>query len=152
MQDGQRRFCVSPGGGARGAGAKRIHPVGVKMRQSSDFFCLCRCRCRAALRFIRSTDLATVKVADIVEGQQGWGNGPLERRFQESVRHSIHEAVSVSACAVRPLELLNGKDNTPERIAEVCGFGHLEAFEKGVFSRDSVLAPADARRELQVAT
>lgn len=144
---GRAAVILRVAGAEKEALEQRIHPVGLKMRQSSDFFAFVDADVVRALRFIRSTDLATLKVADIVEASK-LSQRTLERRFQESVRHSIHDEIHRERLR-RALELINGTDSDLDEIAQVCGFGPTEAFSKA-FSERFGFSPADARREWQV--
>ena len=133
-------LCDNPGG-------KRRHvivpPLGIKVRASTDMLATDDEDVTAAVAMIRSNGSAKLSVAKIAE-TVGLSASTLQRRFRETVGHSVHEE-SIRHRLRIAMRLLSETDLSILAVARRAGFGHQEYLGR-VFKSRLGVTPAEYRK------
>jgi LacI family transcriptional regulator len=130
----------------RDAGKRRhimVPPLGVKVRASTDTLATEDEDVTAALALIRGHGEKRLSVAAIAEAV-GLSVSTLQRRFRETVGHSVHEE-SIRHRLRIAMRLLSETDLSILAVAHRAGFGHQEYLGRVFKSRLSV-TPAAYRK------
>lgn len=121
-----------------------IPPVGVVLRNSSDFLTVDDPYVADALRYIRNHSGRFIDVSDVMSIMP-ISRRSLERRFQDVVGHGVYK--EISRCHVeRAKELLENTDWPVSRIARESGFNSTNRFED-TFRKETDLSATGYRKK-----
>jgi LacI family transcriptional regulator len=121
---------------------RRIEPVGVAARQSTDVVAVADKRVSAAVRFIRERAVSGIDVADVLRAVP-MSRTLLERKFKQLIGHSPHEHIQ-RVRMERVKALLVTTELSVGAIAERVGVEHPE-YLSVAFRRVSGLSPREYR-------
>ena len=128
-------------------GGKRRHvivpPLGIKVRASTDMLATDDEDVTAAVAMIRSNGSAKLSVSKIAE-TVGLSPSTLQRRFRETVGHSVHEEAIRHRLRIA-MRLLSETDLSILAVARRAGFGHQEYLGR-VFKSRLGVTPAEYRK------
>ena len=130
------------GGAEPPAGARRVEPVGVVTRQSTDVLAIPDADVAAALRYIRERACDGAQVADILR-HVPISRSLLERRFRKYLGRSPQQEIR-QVQIKRAKQLLAETDLPLRKIADLAGFEHDE-YLCVVFKRLTGLSPGRYR-------
>jgi LacI family transcriptional regulator len=136
------------GGPAPEATTRRIPPLGICTRQSTDVTAIADPSLAAAMTFIRERACEGIGVEDVVEHVAVSRSG-LQRRFRATLGRTIHEVIA--GVRIRRIkQLLVETELSLETIAERAGFTHPEylsaSFRKATGSTLAAYRREHARR------
>lgn len=123
---------------------KRIAPLGIVTRGSTDVLAIPDRAIAAALRLIREHACHGVKVPDLVRAA-ALSRSVLERRFTAMVRRSPKAEIQRVQLA-RARQLLAETDLPLSTVADRCGFRHPEYFN-AVFRLKTGVTPGHFRKQ-----
>lgn len=139
-------LCRMARHGTRGSRVRRLPPLGLTVRQSSDLVAVADPEVSAALRVIREKTADALQVVDVLNAVH-LSRRSLELRFSKSLGRSIHQAI-MAARLDRARELL-AKSRLPiASIARHAGFNSIVRLST-VFRREVGVSPSDYRRRSQ---
>ena len=130
----------------RDAGKRRhimVPPLGVKVRASTDTLATDDEDVTAAVQLIRGLGSEKLSVTAIAEAV-GVSVSTLQRRFRETVGHSVHEE-SIRHRLRNAMRLLSETDLSILAVAHRAGFGHQEYLGR-VFKSRLRVTPAEYRK------
>lgn len=123
---------------------RRIEPLGVATRQSTDVVAIEDRKTAAALHFIREHANRGISVDEVVR-QTELSRSTLERQMRKYLGRTPQEEIR-HVQIKKACELLVGTDLPAERIAGLCGFEHPEYLHV-VFKRIMGSTPGEYRRK-----
>ncbi len=121
-----------------------IPPVDVVTRQSTDIIAIDDPEIAQALRVIREHACDPISVEDVLMRVM-ISRRTLERRFREILGRTPHQEILRMRLA-RAEELLTRSDMKTAKIAEACGFRHIQNFN-AYFRKAHGLTPGQFRKE-----
>lgn len=125
---------------------RRLAPVEVVQRRSTDALVTDDEDVTAAARFIRENSLKGIKVADVLAAVP-MSRRVLESRFRSHFGRTLHQAIlGVQLDKIK--ELLRSTDMSMVQIADRSGFRHVE-YMSVVFKREVGLTPSAYREQAQ---
>ena len=125
---------------------RRIEPLGVVARQSTDVVAVADARVSAAVRFIRERAVSGIDVGDLLRAVP-ISRTLLERKFKQLLGHSPHEHIQ-RVRIERVKTLLVTTELSVSAIAERVGVEHPE-YLSVVFRRVVGMSPREFRRRHQ---
>ena len=123
---------------------RQIVPYGMITRQSSDVMAIPDPMLAAALRFIRESACAGIRVEDVLE-HVAVSRSVLQRRFRMTLGRTIHSAITAVRIE-RVKQLLSETDLPLAGVAERAGFSHVD-YMSTAFRKASGSSPGVFRRE-----
>ncbi|MFO0883849.1 MAG: XylR family transcriptional regulator [Pirellulales bacterium] len=108
------------------AAGRFIPPLGIATRESTDILAIDDPMVARALRFIRENACTGINVADVVKAVNV-SRRVIESRFEKAIGRSPHSEITRLKIQ-RAQELLRTTDLTLAKIAQRCGFAHVEYF------------------------
>jgi LacI family transcriptional regulator len=133
-------------GGASPAGERKIEPLGVVTRQSTDVLAIPDTDVAAAVRFIREHACEGIRVADVLR-HVPLSRSLLERRFRRFLGRSPQAEIRLVQVK-RISQLLTETDLPLRAIAELSGFEHVE-YLSVVFKRLTGHSPGGYRQSVR---
>jgi LacI family transcriptional regulator len=130
-------------GGRPGFKERRIAPLGVATRMSTDVMAVEDTAFAFARRFIHEHACHGITVDDVLQGVP-LSRMTLERRFRKYLGHSPHAEIRAVQLG-RAKQLLAETSHAIHRIAQLVGFEYPEYFNV-VFKREVGLSPGEYRR------
>lgn len=121
---------------------RRIEPVGVAARQSTDVVAVADKRVSAAVRFIRERAVSGIDVTDVLRAVP-MSRTLLERKFKQLIGHSPHEHIQ-RVRIERVKALLVTTELSVGAIAERVGVEHPE-YLSVAFRRATGMSPREYR-------
>jgi LacI family transcriptional regulator len=125
-------------------GIRRIKPLGLVTRQSSDVLAISDLEVSQALRFIREHAVEGIKVEAILRTIP-ISRRVLESRFKRLLGHTPHDEI-LRVKLQRAKELLEETDLPLRVVAQRAGFNHVE-YLSAVFKQHLGQAPSQYRRQ-----
>jgi LacI family transcriptional regulator len=123
---------------------RRIEPIGVKLRRSTDILAVEDRAVVAALRYIREQALRSCKVEDVARAA-ALSRSVLERRFRKYFKRSPQSEIR-RVQIERVKQLLLETDHKLPKIAALCGFEHPE-YLNVMFKRAMGVPPGRYRQD-----
>jgi LacI family transcriptional regulator len=122
---------------------RRIAPIAVKLRRSTDILAVDDRAVVSALRYIREQALRGCKVEDVARAA-AISRSVLERRFRKYFKRSPQSEIRRVQIA-RVKQLLLETDHKLPKIATLCGFEHPE-YLSVMFKRTEGVTPGQYRK------
>ncbi len=121
-----------------------LEPIGIAIRQSTDLVAVDDPPTAAALQFMRQNAIRGISVQEVAEAV-AVSRSTLERKIRGLLGRSPQQEIRRVQIA-HAQELLATTDLTTNRIAELCGFEHVEYFHV-VFRRVAGMTPGVYREK-----
>ncbi|WP_406693365.1 XylR family transcriptional regulator [Singulisphaera sp. Ch08] len=131
-------------GGKAPSMTRRIPPLGVATRQSTDVNAIADADVAECLRFIRVHACDGIRVANVV-AHVAVSKSVLQRRFKTILGRTIHEVIATTRLQ-RIKQLLRETDLSIEEIAYRTGLSHAE-YLSTLFRQATGQSPAAYRRQ-----
>jgi LacI family transcriptional regulator len=133
-------------GGAAPAAERRVEPLGVVTRQSTDVLAIPDADVSAAVRYIRERACEGARVGDVLR-HIPLSRSLLERRFRKYLGRSPQAEIRL--VQVKRVKQLLAETDLPLRaIADLSGFDHVE-YLSVVFKRLTGLSPGKYRESVR---
>jgi LacI family transcriptional regulator len=129
-----------------GPEGRRVAPLGVIARQSTDISAIDDVAVSRAVRFIRQHACDGIKAGDVVD-ESALSRRALELRFHRAIGRTLHDEI-LRVRLERMKQLLTETEMPLARIAELAGFHHTE-YATVFFRRETGEPPSRYRQQRQ---
>jgi LacI family transcriptional regulator len=123
---------------------REVLPYGIVTRQSTDVMAIPDPMLAAALRFIRESACAGIRVEDVLK-HVAVSRSVLQRRFRMTLGRTIHSAITAVRLE-RVKQLLSETDLPLAGVAQRAGFSHVD-YMSTAFRKATGSSPGVFRRE-----